>query len=146
MGAENEAAGAKSGLESKEGETADTESAGGHPVGLGADGKPVEEWEYLDTFYKRHNKVLLDKLAIEREHQRLQQENAELQSILGQYWDGTTVNENVIQVTEKNEMKANPLLVVNGRVNLNAPPVRRAVKPAYIEGAIELGNIQRSLR
>ena len=44
----------------------------------------------------RYNKVLLDKLAIEREKERLQKENTELQGILKQYLDGISVNEDVM--------------------------------------------------
>ena len=37
----------------------------------GKDGQPIEEWNYLDGFYKRYNKVLLDVMGIERERERL---------------------------------------------------------------------------
>jgi len=74
----------------------------------------VDEWNYLDNFWKRYNKVLLDKLQIEKEHERLTKENGDLQSILKQYIDGISVNEDVM-----NGM--NPLMVVNGRVNMNKP-------------------------
>merc|ERR1719230_720054 len=67
-----------------------------------------------DNFWKRYNKVLLDKLQIEKEHERLTKENSDLQSILKQYIDGISVNEDVM-----NGM--NPLMVVNGRVNMNKP-------------------------
>ena len=75
VGADNNGGEMKEGL----GERVEVKDDGRNPVGIGADGKPVQEWEYLDTFYKRHNKVLLDKLAIERERERLQRENSELQ-------------------------------------------------------------------
>lgn len=74
----------------------------------------VDEWNYLDNFWKRYNKVLLDKLQIEKEHERLSKENSDLQSILKQYIDGISVNEDVM-----NGM--NPLMVINGRVNMNKP-------------------------
>jgi hypothetical protein len=77
-------------------------------------GNSVDEWNYLDNFWKRYNKVLLDKLQIEKEHERLTKENSDLQSILKQYIDGISVNEDVM-----NGM--NPLMVVNGRVNMNKP-------------------------
>jgi len=38
---------------------------------LFVDGTPVGEWNHLDNFYKKYNKVLLDKLAIGREQERL---------------------------------------------------------------------------
>ena len=41
-----------------------------------ANGSLVPKWNQLDHFWKKHNKVLLDKLAIERERNRLQAENS----------------------------------------------------------------------
>lgn len=51
---------------------------------LRSDGTPVPEHEYLDNFFRKYNKVTLDKLAIEKERERLRRENEELQSILKQ--------------------------------------------------------------
>ncbi|EGB10296.1 hypothetical protein AURANDRAFT_23262 [Aureococcus anophagefferens] len=85
-----------------------------------ADGKPVQEWCHLDNFLRKYNKVLLDKLAIERERERLEAENGDLQTILKQYFDGVSVNDAVMR-------SANPLFVVNGKLNISQPlPVRRA--------------------
>ena len=75
----------------------------------GKDGQPIEEWNYLNAFFKRYNKVLLDVMGIERERDRLGNENGDLRSILKQYLDGISVNEDVIN-------NPNPLLVVNGRL------------------------------
>lgn len=86
--------------------------------------------EQLDRFYQRYNKVLLDKLAIEEERARLARENADLQSLLKEYLDGVSITADVVD-------RANPLLVVNGRVNL-APqqPVRRAANATVVEAAV----------
>lgn len=75
------------------------------------DGKPVQEWQHLDNFYKKYNKVLLDVLAIKQEKTRLQKENEDLRHILKQYLDGIAITEDVVD-------KENPLLIVNGRINL----------------------------
>jgi len=89
----------------------------------------IDEWTYLDTFFKRYNKVKLDHLAIEKERQRLEKENVQLRSILKQFLDGVSVNEDVLS-------QPNPLLVVNGKVNLNHIPVKRAhEKKVVIEAA-----------
>jgi sulfur relay (sulfurtransferase) DsrC/TusE family protein len=89
----------------------------------------IDEWNYLDNFFKRFNKVKLDHLAIEQEKQRLEKENLQLRSILKQFLDGVSVNEDVLA-------NPNPLLVVNGRVNLNHIPVKRpADKKMYVEAA-----------
>jgi len=97
----------------------------------------IDEWTYLDTFFKRYNKVKLDHLAIEKERQRLEKENVQLRSILKQFLDGVSVNEDVLS-------QPNPLLVVNGKVNLNHIPVKRAhEKKVVIEAA---HHVQTSVR
>ena len=78
--------------------------------GVDGAGNVMEEWNYLNNFFKKHNKVLLDNLAIDKEHGRLSQENAELREILKQYLDGISVNEDVLNNPE------NPLLVVNSKL------------------------------
>merc|ERR1719486_1118878 len=78
----------------------------------------IDEWTYLDTFFKRFNKVKLDHLAIDQEQGRLNKENLQLRSILKQFLDGVSVNEDVMS-------QPNPLLVVNGKVNLNHVPLKR---------------------
>jgi len=89
----------------------------------------IDESTYLDNFFKRFNKVKLDHLAIEREGERLNKENAQLRSILKQFLDGVSVNEDVLA-------NPNPLLVVNGKVNLNHVPVKRiGDKKVHIEAA-----------
>ena len=72
----------------------------------------------LDNFYKRFNKVLLDKLAIEKQKATLEKENMFFKSLLKQYLDGVSVNDDVINSN-------NPLFVINSKVNLNRPPVER---------------------
>ena len=97
--------------------------------GMDSNGSVMEEWNYLNNFFKKHNKVLLDNLAIEKEHKRLSQENQELREILKQYLDGISVNEEVINAP-------NPLLVVNHRTNVVANPGRtQPVATTVIEGA-----------
>lgn len=98
------------------------------PVTLTGDGREVNEWAYLDRFFKKYNKALLDKLAMENDRARLQAENAELQSVLKQYLNGISVTEDVMK-------EPNPLLVVNGRITLNAPPVRHAAPSTVIEAS-----------
>ena len=107
----------------------------------GKDGAVIEEWNYLDNFFKRYNKVLLDVMAIERERDRLGGENSDLRSILKQYLDGISVNPDVIN-------NPNPLLVVNHKTNIVMPsalppaptlslppPERRTGAPAASERA-----------
>merc|ERR1719277_2670769 len=96
----------------------------------------IDEWTYLDMFFKRFNKVKLDHLAIEQEGKRLVKENLQLRSILKQFLDGVSVNEEVLS-------QANPLLVVNGKVNLNHVPVKKiGEKKHYVEAAHHVTNMQ----
>lgn len=87
----------------------------------------IEEWEYLERFNMKFNKVLMDKIAVERTRDELRNENKQLQGVLKQFLDGISVNEEVLSAP-------NPLLVVNGKVNLNRPPVQRMLQPTVIDG------------
>jgi len=89
----------------------------------------IDEWSYLDNFFKRENKLRLDMLAIDKEKVRLEKENTQLRSILKQFLDGVSVNEEVLS-------RPNPLLVINGKVNLNhIAGARAAEKKVVIEAA-----------
>jgi len=73
---------------------------------LGPDGKPVTEWDALNTFFTRFNKILLDRTAMEVEGKRLNQENDRLRGLIKQFVDGISVNDDVMS-------SANSLMVVN---------------------------------
>lgn len=92
-----------------------------------ADGRQVDQWGCLQNYYKKFNKVLLDKLAIAEEKKRLQKENTDLRGILKQYLDGIAITEDVVD-------NDNPLLIVNGRVNLldNQRQMRRVGRPNHV--------------
>lgn len=70
---------------------------------------------YLNNFFKRYNKVMLDKLAIEKQKETLTSENGKLKNLLKQYIDGISVNDEVLDHN-------NPLLVIQDRVNIKKPP------------------------
>eukprot|EP01116_Phalansterium_solitarium_P021829 TRINITY_DN6962_c0_g1_i1.p1 TRINITY_DN6962_c0_g1~~TRINITY_DN6962_c0_g1_i1.p1 ORF type:complete len:503 (+),score=229.96 TRINITY_DN6962_c0_g1_i1:109-1617(+) len=76
---------------------------------LRRDGGIIGEWNFLDNFYKRRNKVELDTLALQREKDKLSQENADLQAILKQYLEGIAVNPNTLS-------GPNPLLIINNKL------------------------------
>uniref|UniRef100_A0A061R1K0 Dynein regulatory complex subunit 2 n=1 Tax=Tetraselmis sp. GSL018 TaxID=582737 RepID=A0A061R1K0_9CHLO len=78
--------------------------------GVDEQGRIVEEWDYLNRFFKRYNKVNIDEIAIDKEKDRLGKENEDLRAILKQYLDGVSVNEDVIN------NPANPLMIVNHRL------------------------------
>lgn len=92
------------------------------------------EFQLLDQFYKRYNKVLLDKLAIDKQKATLEKENMFFKSLLKQYLDGVSVNDDVMNAN-------NPLLVVNNKVNLNRPPVERMDGGVPHKTVVEANNV-----
>jgi len=72
---------------------------------------------------------LLDKLAIDKQKVQLEKENQILKSMLKQYLDGISVNDEVIR-------NPNPLLVVNNKINIGRLPIERTEPPnTIVEGA-----------
>jgi len=83
----------------------------------------VSDYEQLDGFWRRYNKVQLDKLALESEKSSLENENMTLRNVLRQYLDGVSVNNETLK-------EPNPLFVVNQRTNvkLQVPLIDPRVK------------------
>ena len=65
----------------------------------------------LENFWKRYNKVMLDKVVMEKEKSMMLAENQKLRLLLKEYLDGISVNDEVIS-------RANPLFIVNNRANV----------------------------
>ncbi|KAJ3353225.1 Dynein regulatory complex subunit 2 [Entophlyctis luteolus] len=83
-----------------------------------------KEFPAMEQFNKRFNKISLDVLALRKQKETLQEENTSLRSILRQYLDGISLNEDVLN-------QLNPLFVVNGRTN--APTNRTPHQIHYVE-------------
>jgi hypothetical protein len=69
-------------------------------------GKKIKDWQYLDSFFRKTNKVAMDNMALEGERARLQKENEDLKAILKQYLDGISVNDDALR-------NPNPLFITN---------------------------------
>lgn len=114
-----------------------------HAVAYDQHNRRVDTYDAMDNFWKRYNKVLLDKLAVDRERQMLEAENLELRAILKQYLDGLSVNEEVLS-------QDNTLLIVNSRTNapLNVPVgdgrVNTNGRPTVVDAAQALKNTMRA--
>ncbi|XP_063718391.1 dynein regulatory complex subunit 2-like [Symsagittifera roscoffensis] len=74
--------------------------------------KAMLDFQGLDPFWKRYNKVLFDRLALQKEQSLLLQENQQLRMVLKQYLDGISVNDEILS-------NVNPLFVVNQKTNVN---------------------------
>ncbi|KAI9089819.1 hypothetical protein DFS34DRAFT_383151 [Phlyctochytrium arcticum] len=94
----------------------------------GVDIEVPQEFEAMEQFHKRYNKVTLDRFALERQRAALQEENDHLRTILKQYLDGISINETVLD-------HANPLVVINGRTNAALPHPHSHLNITYVEAA-----------
>lgn len=84
-------------------------------------GTQVQEFNYLDSFFRKTNKVSMDNMALESERARLEKENADLKAILKQYLDGISVNDDALRVP-------NPLFIAS-RAPTAARPQHQTVTP-----------------
>ncbi|KAM8977465.1 dynein regulatory complex subunit 2 [Pelodytes ibericus] len=71
----------------------------------------MKDYTALDQFWKRYNKVLLERWALDREKTVLLQDNQKLRVLLKQYLDGISVSDEVLN-------QQNPLLILNNRISL----------------------------
>ncbi|XP_068121297.1 dynein regulatory complex subunit 2 [Hyperolius riggenbachi] len=71
----------------------------------------MQDYTALDQFWKRYNKVLLERWALEHEKTVLSQDNQKFRLLLKQYLDGISVSDEVLS-------QQNPLLILNNRSTL----------------------------
>ena len=96
------------------------------------DGAEIEEYTALDRFWKRYNKVLLDKVALDKERNKIFEENSNLKLLLKQYLDGISVNAEVLN-------QSNPLLVINGHTNV---PLSVPVSEGRVNGTTAVDGLE----
>nr|XP_046198294.1 dynein regulatory complex subunit 2 [Oncorhynchus gorbuscha]XP_046198295.1 dynein regulatory complex subunit 2 [Oncorhynchus gorbuscha]XP_046198296.1 dynein regulatory complex subunit 2 [Oncorhynchus gorbuscha]XP_046198298.1 dynein regulatory complex subunit 2 [Oncorhynchus gorbuscha]XP_046198299.1 dynein regulatory complex subunit 2 [Oncorhynchus gorbuscha] len=77
----------------------------------------------LERFWQRYNKVLLERLCLERERGALTQENQQLRILLRQYLDGISVSDEILR-------HRNPLLMVS-RPTLGVQPTADAQRKRH---------------
>lgn len=82
---------------------------------LKGDSKFVNESDLFDKFYRRYNKVLLDKLSLQRERAELLDRNQKLKTMMKRYMSG-------MAVTKDWNDRPNTLFIVNQDTNA---PMRR---------------------
>lgn len=96
------------------------------------------DWQFLERFWTKHNKVMLDCAAISQEHHHLQQENQQLQLILKQYLDDISVNDSVMK-------SDNALLFASQAPNVVEGEATRSIKGSkhvVIEGNKFMADLQ----
>ncbi|PHJ24410.1 flagellar associated protein [Cystoisospora suis] len=71
---------------------------------LGDDG--IDEWNYLDNFFKRYNRVLLDKAAFERQRKAVEEQVTMLDTRLTNFVDSVSINKDTLD-------RPNTLLLIN---------------------------------
>lgn len=76
----------------------------------------MHEYRAVENFWKRYNKVLLERLALEKEKQALMTENGQLRLLLKQYLDGISVNDEILS-------HYNPLFIINAKSNFQSVPL-----------------------
>ena len=79
--------------------------------------EPVDEYEYMNRFFDRYNKVFLDTRAVDGERERLAEENADLRDVLKRYLDGVSVNDEIVRESLPGG-QGNTLMVVNERTEV----------------------------
>jgi broad specificity phosphatase PhoE len=89
---------------------------------LKGDNKFVKESDLFDKFYRRYNKVLLEKLALSRERAALVQHNHRLKAMLKKYMNGTAIGQDLMD-------HPNTLFIVNQDTNAPLRRVERDLIP-----------------
>lgn len=77
---------------------------------LKGDSKFVEESDLFDKFYRRFNKVLLDKMSLQREKAALAEHNHRLKLMVKRYMGGTGITTDLME-------RPNTLFIVNQETN-----------------------------
>lgn len=98
------------------------------------------EYQGLENFWKRYNKVLLDKVALDKEKNTQLQENQQLRTLLKQYLDGISVNDEILS-------QVNPLFVVNHRTNvkMNVPVTDPRIQRRQGQTVVEAAHIVKNI-
>lgn len=71
----------------------------------------------LERFWQRYNKVLLERLCLEREKEVLTRENQQLQVLLRQYLDGISVSDETLSQRNTLLMVSQPTLAAPATID-----------------------------
>ena len=73
----------------------------------------MQNYSDLELFWHRYNKVLLERLCLEREKDVMTQENEHLRVLLRQYLDGISVSDEILRHRNPLLMVSRPTLIAN---------------------------------
>jgi hypothetical protein len=104
-----------------------------------------KSFSYIKNYFKRYNKVMLDKIAIQQQKELYKKENQTLKNLLKQYIDGISVNDDVINqdnhllVASKAKIEGFPVerLTASSGAGLNAS------KGNFIDGNAEMNKMSK---
>jgi len=101
---------------------------------LKGDSKYVGESDMFDKFYRRFNKVLLEKMALQREREGLLAHNQRLKMMMKNYMDGMTVSQEIMN-------KQNTLFIVNQKTNAPLRKVEQESIP-IVDAVLTINDIK----
>ncbi|XP_053492848.1 dynein regulatory complex subunit 2-like [Ictalurus furcatus] len=95
-------------------------------------GQKMMDYMDLEKFWQRYNKVLLERLCLEREKKVLGEENQQLRILLKQYLDGISVSDEILQQQNSLLMVSCPSLHASPASETQAHPRRTVIEAAHV--------------
>ncbi|KAK2857919.1 hypothetical protein Q7C36_005838 [Tachysurus vachellii] len=94
--------------------------------------KTMMDYTGLEKFWQRYNKVVLERLCLEREKKVLGWENQQLRILLKQYLDGVSVNDEVLQQQNSLLMLSSPSLQASPASETQTITRRPVIEAAHV--------------
>ncbi|XP_017334699.1 dynein regulatory complex subunit 2 [Ictalurus punctatus] len=95
-------------------------------------GQKMMDYSDLEKFWQRYNKVLLERLCLEREKKVLGEENQQLRILLKQYLDGISVSDEILQQQNSLLMVSCSSLQASTASETQAHPRRTVIEAAHV--------------
>ncbi|XP_053493046.1 dynein regulatory complex subunit 2 isoform X2 [Ictalurus furcatus] len=95
-------------------------------------GQKMMDYTDLEKFWQRYNKVLLERLCLEREKKVLGEENQQLRILLKQYLDGISVSDEILQQQNALLMVSCSSLHASPASETQAHPRRTVIEAAHV--------------
>lgn len=92
----------------------------------------MTDYTDLEKFWQRYNKVLLERLCLEREKKVVGWENQQLRILVKQYLDGISVNDEVLQQQNSLLMLSSPSLQASPASETQKHKRRTVIEAAHV--------------